>query len=1391
MNTQNLNFYITGGTLPPDSGSYVTRQADADLLEGLRGGEFCYVLNTRQMGKSSLMIRTAQTLRADGCRIVILDLTAIGQNLTVEQWYVGLLGRIAQQTDSEDELFDFWAARSAMGPMQRFVEALRHVLLRQKQTGETQAETQSENCGGKLILFIDEIDAVRSLPFSADEFFAGIRECWNRRASEPVFRNLTFCLLGVATPSDLIRDTRVTPFNIGRRIELHDFTREEAAPLAEGLRQYPGDTGAEALLDRVLHWTGGHPYMTQRLCRAVAESLRETAGKSGGRRDEIEDAARVDALCQQLFLTKAAQESDDNLAFARTRLLRGEEDRAALLDLYGQALRGRRVKDDETNPLCPVLRLSGVVKAQNGWLILRNEIYRRVFDSQWIAENMPDAEVRRQKRAYRRGLMRAASVSVGVLAIVAVLAGIAIKSAISARRAESKATAQEKLANSRLSHLYVETGTRLMESGDSSAALAPLAEAMELDKDAPERMKMHRLRFESALARAPHIERMWFADGPIRWASYSPNKKWIAAIGEEGRARLWNAATGAELPLEMRHKGGVAFAAFSPDGTRLATCGMDSCARVWDLTGRRLQYTLPCATPDSKAEKIRAAWSRDGKRLVICAFSRLDIWDMSGAAAGAIKPDGSGAPPLLSKNPADYFSGVGVEQAEFSADGNQITYVAGNSLAETLRISDGKRIIAFALGNRGFDVRRPVAERKRLLALGGCYVGRHIAFAADGRRVAIAGQFDGQGRKCGACVFDAQTGKAGAFMRHAAPALYAAFSPDGARIATASADHTAQIWNAVTGKALTPPMRHAGNVTQIEFSPDGRRVVTASADGAARVWDATTGAACGSSLRHAGAVIAAQFGRDGSHVLTAGRDGTVRCWTLPPDQPDSVLFAENQCGFIRQRNDTLLFTGQSLPHLAEWWTVTSVFDLASGAQIIPPTKPSPSQVVIPCANSARCLIVRDDRQGHQEAQVCDTRTGRPLSPALRAYQILISPDGGVLFANDRKEIWTADAMTGKRLETLYRAAKTTRPEKSDAGGAADSDPTPAYLREQGGLMIRADDSFCVDNRGLLFSDGPTLHRVDFHTGKEKTPPMPHEASVAQAILSPDGRFIFTQTVQCVCRIWNAADGSPASLPSNPPGKPDAFRHMRVHFSPDNRYALTEGVIGEPVWALFGPQPFAPRLIGDSGPFHPRYLFGLSPDGAYFFDLRQGSQLRRLDTGTVVTPPLNHSAPVVCLAFSPDSQKMISGSEDGSARIWDTHTAAPLTPPMPHNETVFRVFFSADGRMAATGTEGGIVRVWDAATGEALTPPLRLKDKVKTESEVANLEFTRDGGTLIASSLAAGRFWKLRAATESLPHLQALAQLLSGQHYDVRAGMVPLDSVSLRAAWTRYQEYASP
>ena len=107
---------------------------------------------------------------------------------------------------------------------------------------------------------------------------------------------------------------------------------------------------------------------------------------------------------------------------------------------------------------------------------------------------------------------------------------------------------------------------------------------------------------------------------------------------------------------------------------------------------------------------------------------------------------------------------------------------------------------------------------------------------------------------------------------------HAAFSPDGRRVVTASRDHTARVWDAVTGEAITAPLRHGHIVWKAAFSPDGRRVVTASHDGTARVWDARSGQPVSPALPHRQPVVDASFSPDGRRVVTAGTDGMARVW---------------------------------------------------------------------------------------------------------------------------------------------------------------------------------------------------------------------------------------------------------------------------------------------------------------------------------------------------------------------------------------------------------------------------------------------------------------------------------------------------------------------------------
>src|SRR5439155_24874281 len=128
-------------------------------------------------------------------------------------------------------------------------------------------------------------------------------------------------------------------------------------------------------------------------------------------KSKIQNPKLVDGLCEALFLTHTAKEGDDNLALVRNRLLKSEADLASLLELYGKLRAGKGVADDETNALCGVLKLSGVAKVESGRLVVRNRIYGEVFDRGWVAQHMPDAEVRRQRAAFRQGMARAAAIA--------------------------------------------------------------------------------------------------------------------------------------------------------------------------------------------------------------------------------------------------------------------------------------------------------------------------------------------------------------------------------------------------------------------------------------------------------------------------------------------------------------------------------------------------------------------------------------------------------------------------------------------------------------------------------------------------------------------------------------------------------------------------------------------------------------------------------------------------------------------------------------------------------------------------------------------------------------------------------------------------------------------
>jgi hypothetical protein len=261
----------------------------------------------------------------------------------------------------------WWRARATLGHVQRFVDFLDEVLLQEVE--------------GQVVIFMDEIDTTLNLAFS-DDFFAAIRFVYNARATDANFKRLTFVLLGVATPANLIKDRSRTPFNIGQGIDLNDFRQIDAHVLEEGLKAaYPQES--EAIFKRIFYWTHGHPYLTQKLCLSVAET-------DGGPWTD----ARIDELVERLFLSQEARK-ETNLQFVSDNISQSSLDQRRLLNLYRHVYNGKPVPEDDHSLDQNQLKLFGLVRTENGVLKVRNEIYRRVFNQDWIKVNMPVDWIRR------------------------------------------------------------------------------------------------------------------------------------------------------------------------------------------------------------------------------------------------------------------------------------------------------------------------------------------------------------------------------------------------------------------------------------------------------------------------------------------------------------------------------------------------------------------------------------------------------------------------------------------------------------------------------------------------------------------------------------------------------------------------------------------------------------------------------------------------------------------------------------------------------------------------------------------------------------------------------------------------------------------------------------
>jgi len=374
--------YQFGGSLPPNAPTYVTRKAEEDLYQAVKAGEFCFVLNSRQMGKSSLRVRTMQRLQGEKIACVAIDLTAIGTaELNSEQWYNGIINNISESLKLENK-FDLdvlWEENKRLSNVQVFGRFIDKVL---------------KLVSTQIIIFIDEIDSILSLDFPVDDFFALIRAFFNQRVDNSEYNRITFVLLGVATPSELIQDKKRTPFNIGKGIELTGFEFTEALHLINGF--YHQTKNPETVLKAILDWTGGQPFLTQKICNFISKS--ENIIPTG------EEASFVENLVKNKVIENwEAQDEPEHFRTIRDRILKRDENKAAyLLDLYQQIWTSGGINTDNSIEQSD-LQLAGIVVKKDGKLKVYNQIYQTIFDGLWIEKTL--ASLRPYAENFRQWLL--------------------------------------------------------------------------------------------------------------------------------------------------------------------------------------------------------------------------------------------------------------------------------------------------------------------------------------------------------------------------------------------------------------------------------------------------------------------------------------------------------------------------------------------------------------------------------------------------------------------------------------------------------------------------------------------------------------------------------------------------------------------------------------------------------------------------------------------------------------------------------------------------------------------------------------------------------------------------------------------------------------------------